>query len=277
MQTLTYLKRDLRLGLLNRSYLLIVAGVFSFVMVQQCSNAMEALKSIDYMWSNGTVMDYYIYSIKGMNYYRFDPRSSFELPLLWFIFQMGMSYFIAHYSEKDYSDNGVNVFVSGRSRSSWWFSKMIWCFVSVIAYYFVSFVTCVLFAVLRGADLSMSVSYDFLKAYFGYNMTFVSYTDLILISIIVPIAVSTAICLVQLLLSFVISSVNSFALICGIYVLSAYYTVWFLPGSFTMWLRSSYFDENGLNPLSGILLSGLLVLIVCLVGKEYFEMKDIIK
>ena len=276
MQTLKYLKRDLRLGLLNRSYLLVIAFIFSFVMVRQCSSAIDLLKSCNYMWSNGTVMDYYLFSVKGMNYYRFDPKSSFELPLLWFIFQMGMSYFIAYYAEKDYSDNGVNVFVSGRSRSSWWFSKMIWCLLSVVTYYFVSFITCVLFSYFNGADLTMAVSYDFLKAYFGYNMTYVSYTDLLLISIVVPIAVSIAICLVQLLLSFIISPVTSFAITCGVYVLSAYYTAWFLPGSFTMWLRSSYYDEKGLNPLSGVLLSVFLVTVICIIGKKYFEKKDVL-
>ncbi len=276
MKTLMYLKRDLRLGLLNRSYILIIAAIFSFVMVRQCSSSMYALNSINYMWSNGTVMDYFIYSLKGMNYYRFDPKSSFELPLLWFIFQMGMSYFIAYYAEKDYSDNGVYVIVSGRSRSSWWFAKMIWSFLSIVAYYLVSFVSCVLFACYRGADLSMEVSYDFLKAYFGYNMTYISYSDLIVVAVFVPIAVSIAICLVQLLLSFILSPVTSFAITCGVYVLSAYYTVWFLPGSFTMWLRSSYYDERGLNPLSGVLLSAFLVIVVCILGKEYFEKKDII-
>lgn len=276
MQTLKYLKRDLRLGLLNRSYLLIIAAIFSFVMVQQCSSAMDSIKSMNYMWSNGTIMDYYLFSVKGMNYYRFDPLASFELPLLWFVFQMGLSFFIAYYSEKDYSDNGVNVFAYGRSRSSWWFSKMIWCLVSVVVYYLVTFTTCALFAYLRGADLSMAVSDDFLKAYFGYNMTYVSYNDLIFISIVVPLVVSIAICLVQMLLSFVLSSVTSFAITCGIYVLSAYYTVWFLPGSYTMWLRSSYYNENGLNPLSGILISLFLITVVCFFGKDYFEKKDIL-
>ncbi len=276
MQTLKFLKRDLQLGLLNRSYLLIMAAIFSFVMVQQCSSAIDALKSINYMWSNGTIMDYYIFSVKGMNYYRFDPKSSFELPLLWFIFQIGMSYFIAYYSEKDFSDNGVNVFVSGRSRSSWWFSKMIWCVLSVVTYYLVSFITCMLFSCIRGADLSMGVSYDFLKAYFGYNMTYVSYSDLILVAVVVPITVSIAICLVQLLLSFTLSPVTSFAIICGVYVLSAYYTVWFLPGSFTMWLRSSYYSENGLNPLSGIIIAVFISSVVYFLGKEYFVKKDVI-
>lgn len=276
MQMLKYLKRDLRLGLINRSYLLLMAAIFSFVMVQKCSSSMDALKSINYMWSNGTIMDYFIFSFRGMNYYRFDPQSGFELPLLWFVFQMGMSYFIGYYSERDYCDNGVIVLVSGRSRSSWWFSKIIWCILSVISFYFVSFVFCVVFACFRGADLSLEVSYDFLIAYFGYNMTYVSYTDLLLISIVVPIAVSIAICLVQLLLSFVISPVTSFAITCGVYVLSAYYTVWFLPGSFTMWLRSSYYSEKGLNPLSGMLIAVFISIVVYFLGKEYFVKKDVL-
>ena len=114
------------------------------------------------------------------------------------------------------------------------------------------------------------------KAYFGYNMTYVSYRDIILISIIVPVLTTISICLVQMLLSFMLSPVTSYALSCMLYVLSAYYTEWFLPGSFTMWLRSSYYDKNGLNPMSGVIISLFLITIVFMYGKAYFEKKDIL-
>lgn len=276
MKTYRFLKRDIRLGIINRSYLLIVAAIFSFVMVQNCSDAIHSLKEIKWMWSNGTVMDYFLFSVQGKAFYRFDPKQSFQLPLLWFVFQIGISYFIAYYAEKDYTDNGVNAILAGRSRSSWWISKIIWCILSVVLYYFVAFISNTLLALYHGATLSLNVSPDFFQAQFGYNMRFVTRGDFILIGVIVPIAVTIAICLVQLLLSFIISPVTSFALICGIYVLSAYYTAWFLPGSFTMWLRSSYFDENGLNPLSGLVIAAFLSISVCVIGREYFVSRDII-
>ena len=276
MNIFKFLKRDIRLGIVRRSYLFIIAIIFSYIIVRQCTSVMDAIKDLNYMSSNGTVMDYCIFSMQGMKYYRFDPKQSFQLPLLWFVFQIGISYFIAYYAEKDYTDNGVNAILAGRSRSSWWISKIIWCILSVVLYYFVAFISNTLLALYHGATLSLNVSPDFFQAQFGYNMRFVTRGDFILIGVIIPIAVTIAICLVQLLLSFIISPVTSFALICGIYVLSAYYTAWFLPGSFTMWLRSSYFDENGLNPLSGLVIAAFLSISVCVIGREYFVSRDII-
>ena len=43
-----------------------------------------------------------------------------------------------------------------------------------------------------------------------------------------------------------------------------------------MWLRSSYFDENGLNPLSGLVIAAFLSISVCVIGREYFVSRDII-
>lgn len=276
MDTVNYLKRDIKLGIIRRSYIFLIVIIYSFVMVRQCAASIEAIKAGSLMWSDGTLADYILFALRGMPYYRFDPTRSFQLPVMWFIFQIGISYFIAYYPEKDYSENGVNVLIAGRNRSSWWLAKVLWCVLSVFAYYLAAFISCAVFALINGAGLSLNVTYEFLQVQFGYNSIFVSQRDFLIISVIVPMAVTIGISLVQLLLSFVFSPVTSFALTCMVYVLSAYYTVWFLPGSFTMWLRSSYFDEKGLNPLSGIIIAAFLIITVSLLGKDYFEKKDII-
>ena len=255
METIKFLKRDIRLGIIRRSYIFLIVIIYSFVMVQQCSSAINAIKESSLMWSDGTVMDYFLFAVRGMAYYRFDPVKSFQLPILWFIFQMGISYFIAYYPEKDFRENGINVLVAGRKRSSWWLSKVLWCIISVLAYYLAAFISCAVFALIKGAGLSFDVTYDYMQ---------------------IPIVVTIGICLVQLLLSFIVSPVTSFAMTCMVYILSAYYTVWFLPGSFTMWLRSSYYDEKGLNPLSGLIIAAFMITAACLIGKNYFEKKDIL-
>lgn len=276
METIKFLKRDIRLGIIRRSYIFLIVIIYSFVMVQQCSSAINAIKESSLMWSDGTVMDYFLFAVRGMAYYRFDPVKSFQLPILWFIFQMGISYFIAYYPEKDFRENGINVLVAGRKRSSWWLSKVLWCIISVLAYYLAAFISCAVFALIKGAGLSFDVTYDYMQVQFGYNSNFVSQRDFFIISVVIPIVVTIGICLVQLLLSFIVSPVTSFAMTCMVYILSAYYTVWFLPGSFTMWLRSSYYDEKGLNPLSGLIIAAFMITAACLIGKNYFEKKDII-
>lgn len=276
MMTFKLLKRDIKLGIISRSYIFLIAVIFSAVMFTQCSSLLDALKEVGIVKTNVTVMDYFIYSVQGVPFYRFDSQKNLYNKMIWFVFQMGLSYIIAYYAESDYKDNGVNVMIAGRCRASWWFSKTIWCILSVLIYYLVTFVSCVLFALTKGASLSLGVTDDFLRVAFGYTMRFVSYGDLILIAIIVPVIVNSSICLVQLLLSFITSPVTSFAIFCSFYILSAYHTAWYLPASYTIWLRSSYFYSNGLNPISGLLIAAFLIFAVILSGKVYFEQKDII-
>lgn len=276
MTTLKLLKRDIKLGIINRLLFYVIVIVFSFVMTKECENAIFTLKELKFMLNDGTFMDYYVFSMQGMLYFRFDPKESFQIPLLWFVFQMGITYYTAYFPEKDYTENGVNVMMRGKKRSSWWASKMIWCALSVLIYYLLAFVSCSVFALLRGAKPSFNVTDEFLKGTFGYNMTYIPYKDLLLIVFVVPIAVTIGICLVQMLMSFIISPVTSFAITCAVYILSAYYTIWFLPGSFTMWVRSSYFDVRGLNPISGLLIAAFMVIAVVVLGKSYFEKKDVV-
>lgn len=275
MTTLKLLKRDIKLGIIERLFLYLVV-LFTFFMVKDCSRAVADIQVRYSMQSPGTIMDYYVYCMSGMGFYQFDPTEGFLIPYLWFITQLGISYIIAYYAEKDFTENGVNVMTAGRSRSAWWFSKVIWCVLSVLLYFFATFISCSIFAMIYGAKPSLGVTDKFMHIVYGYNINYLPYKDLMLIVFVVPIAVTAGICLVQMLMSFIISPVTSFALTCAVYILSAYYTAWFLPGSYTMWVRSSYFDVRGLNPLSGLLIAAFMVIAVCFLGNSYFEKKDII-
>lgn len=78
-----------------------------------------------------------------------------------------------------------------------------------------------------------------------------------------------------MIVSFVLTPVVSFALTCGIYVLSAYYTIWILPGSYAMWIRSSYVAAEGVNPESGILIAVFLIVTSVFAGCVYFDRCDV--
>ncbi|MGN0164878.1 MAG: hypothetical protein ACI39R_01730, partial [Lachnospiraceae bacterium] len=100
--------------------------------------------------------------------------------------------------------------------------------------------------------------------------------DLILSAVIVPFFVTFALGLLQMFLSFVITPVVSFAVICGVYVVSAFYTNMWLPGSYTMLLRSSFLSSEGLSPYSGLVIAGIIALVSIFLGCVYFNNKDIL-
>ena len=114
MTTLKLLKRDIKLGIIERLFVYLVV-LFTFFMVKDCSRAVADIQVRYSMQLPGTIMDYYVYCMSGMGFYQFDPTEGFLIPYLWFISQLGISYIIAYYAEKDFTENGVNVMVAGEA------------------------------------------------------------------------------------------------------------------------------------------------------------------
>ena len=127
MISLRYLKRDLRLGLLNRFCFLVFPVILSVAQALEFHRAVIGLLSFESNWGVGTIMDYYMYSVRGMRIFFFDPREYFQIPIYWFAFQIGAVYFTAYYGYNDYVNQGKMLFVLPKSRSGWWIGKWSWC------------------------------------------------------------------------------------------------------------------------------------------------------
>lgn len=96
------------------------------------------------------------------------------------------------------------------------------------------------------------------------------------ISMFLPILITVGMCLLQQILAFIINPIASFAFMSAVYIVSAYYTAWWLPGSYTMWLRSSMITEEGIRPIIGAVL-GCTMIFMSWVGESvYFESKDVL-
>lgn len=275
MKTWKLVKRDWKLGIAKRWFALLFSPIVIFAMTYGCSNLIKNLIHYDYMFSNGTILDYFLYDMQGMCVYHFNPKEAFMIPMYWFVFQIGISYFIAYYSQKDLVDNGRALYVASKDRRAWWNSKCIWCVCSVLIYFIVTALSIAGTAMAFGAECSLQMTPEFAFVELHSNLEYVSFGEVIFIAVIVPFIVTAALCLLQLLFSFLLSPVVSFALMCAQYILAAYYTAWYLPGNFTMWMRSSYIDEEGLHPLSGCVIAVAIMAAVYVSGRQYFAKKDI--
>ena len=275
MMSLRYLKRDLRLGLLNRFCFLVFPVILSVAQALEFHRAVIGLLSFESNWGVGTIMDYYMYSVRGMRIFFFDPREYFQIPIYWFAFQIGAVYFTAYYGYNDYVNQGKMLFVLPKSRSGWWIGKWSWCCICTICYYAVGMVATGVTALLCGAQPSLHAT-EVLSRMYHSGVVYLNDTDILLVVILLPILTTMGFCVIQLLVSFLITPEISFALICVCLVLSAYYTAFWLPASFTMWLRTSYIDSMGLNPASGFLIGFAVIFLVLYGGRDYFQRKDVV-
>ncbi len=224
----------------------------------------------------GTLMDYIVYITKGEPVYNFSPRDTFTIPIYWFAFQIGISYIIAYYPKNDIDGYGKKVILATSSRSRWWLSKCIWCILTVSIYYAVAFFTIVIMTLFCDIDISFELSNDIISNYYTDTVSELNPSMIYNIAILLPLLVTVAISLFQILLSFIVSPVISFAGVCTIYILSAYYTKAYFIGNYTMWLRSSYVEKGGLDSETGLIISMIMILSCVTFGSMYFDKKDII-
>lgn len=272
---LRYIKRDLKIGLLKRSAFFLLPALISVAQALEFHRVIEGFLSFESYLDVATIMDYYMYNVKGMNVFFFDPRSYFQVPIYWFINQIGAVYFTAYYGYNDFTGYGRALFVLPQSRGAWWVGKWCWCCICTLCYYVVEMIATCVTALLCGAEFSFRNT-EILARLYHSGAKYLNGVDVVLVVILLPILSTMGVCLIQLLLSFFITPEISFALICSYLVISAYYTVFWLPASFTMWLRSAYVDEKGLNVASGFLIGFGILFLVLYGGWDYFQRRDVV-
>lgn len=170
--------------------------------------------------------------------------------------------------------NGRNLFVKLKDRDSWWKSKCLWCICNVLLYYVIYILTTCVTAFFFGAKWKVAVS-DFVTDFFGNQIGNMQIQKLLFVSLIVPCIITIALSLVQILAGFLITPVVSFACVCGLYVVSAYYTEWPLVGNYTMWIRTKWITPDGVHPISGFILAFVLIICAWNAGEYYFSKKDL--
>ena len=276
MKTLRLLGRDTTNGILRRSFLFIIPLLFAVSQTRELHSYLNDLVDRNALFTNGTLADYILFVTKGMSVYYFDPKEYFQIPIYWFAFQIGLAYLLAYYASDDFHSNGMVLFIAVGSRSKWWISKFIYCIVTVVLYYAVCIGGICVTAALYGADMRWGVTPGLAVRLYTTSTVSMGTWDVLCVTILLPVLVSVAVCQVQMLAGFLITPVVSFAGVCAMYVLSAYYTVWYLPGNYTMWQRASYIEADGVNPASGLVLSAGMILISLIGGLMYFDRKDIL-
>lgn len=276
MTGLKLLKRDILLGTITKWYRYIIVVIVACFTTKEIFDIIQSGLDNGFLFTNGTLLDAYLFSTQGMEVFRFSSQKLFSIPIYWFTFQIGIHYIVAYYPEKDYKEYGSLIFLSVKSRSKWWLCKCIWCLLTVLSYYIVLIGTILIVTGLHQGTLSFDFTEELMEFFFGSNMRYVSVNDMLYIAVIVPFLITAALCMLQMLLSFLLSPVVSFATMCGLYVLSAYYTAWWLPANFTMWLRSSYVRTEGISPDSGLLIGVFILVCSVMLGWIYFQQKDVI-
>lgn len=223
-----------------------------------------------------TLGNYLLSAFAGMQPYNPSSDNPFEIPIYWFALQLYLAFVVGGYANRDLAGYGKNILIRARTRAGWWLSKCIWNVASVLVYYTILFLCAVLFAAATGS-VSLLPNLQIAGEWLNVDCSAVSAQRAALVLVLAPLFSSLAVCLLQMLLSFILRPVYSYMVIAILMISSAYCYTTVLPGNWSMLLRSDVFLVGGIPLESALILALLLAVASVLIGLFFFKQCDILE
>lgn len=218
----------------------------------------------------GTVSfaDYVIKQFFGIPLYHPESSERFSIPVLWLLFHIYLAYLISAYPFTDMKGFGQQVLVRSRKRSYWWLSKCAWSSLTVLLYYGLFYLLCLLFCIFSGCRLAPTAGACSL---IGLDSSILPPPTFLVTGMALPLVTSMSLSLFQMTLSLYTRPVIGFIGVVSILVLSAYFCTPFLTGNYLMIQRSALLmGPQGVNMAACLLLGGSLAAVSLELGRRRF-------
>lgn len=278
-QVIRYFAIDMRKGTVSqwRRFAFCLAAVFILAVLNQVyccwfiafgSDGGAAIKPLSFGES-------FVVLFSGMDFYYPGNGVPFSLPVEWMFVVLLALFLTLDYPLSDLEAVGANALVAGGSRSAWWVAKCLWVLAGVVAFCCSVFVAVALATLVMGGGFSLDIRADLLVALaFDTGGLTASSWDIVPFFVSVPLLLC-ALCLVQLLLSFIVRPLVGFGCMAALLFCSAYYANVLLPGEYLMAARSVVFLVDGYQIATGVLLAFLLGAWAMVSGLLLFRERDI--
>ncbi len=203
----------------------------------------------------------------------------FFLPIQWLLIQVGCMIFTLEYPMRDLKLSGRQMMLRCGKRTHWWHSKCIWCLVSVAIYWAVGYLVILAFCLANNLPLTTYIDIELVYSALDECDISASITggQAILLEFVLPVAVSMAVCMLQMVIS-VLAGSNFFAMfICAaLAVWSACDMNYVAFLNFAMYQRLSVLSSVGLNVYAGLAILAAVVIASWVIGAFGFAKADIL-
>lgn len=211
---------------------------------------------------------------QGLPEYRVSEAGTFELPVHWLIFHGFLLFLAGFYPVQELALSGGQAFVRSGRREYWLISKALWVCSTVAGYYMM------LAAVLAVCSLTAGgpgAPPGAMTVLFGIHMTGMSFWETVLYWWVMPILVSAALCLIEVLMSLFLEPLLAFFAVLSYLVASVFWTSPALIGNYSMLQRGKLLSGNPAISVQNCFVFCLsLVGITFVLGIKLFRGKDIL-
>ena len=214
------------------------------------------------------------YLFQGLPEYHLSQTGTFELPVHWLIFHAFLLFLAGFYPVQELTQSGGQAFIRSGRRGYWLLSKALWACATVAGYYLM------LAGVLAVCSLPVGGPWAppaTMAVLFGIYMTELSFAEIVLYWWVMPILVSAALCLTEVLLSLFIEPLLAFSVMLSCLVASVFWTSPALIGNYSMLLRSRLLSGNpAISPRNCAAVCLSLIVAASVLGTALFRSKEIL-
>jgi hypothetical protein len=212
--------------------------------------------------------------MSGAREYELYADSTFQFPAYWFLFHGYLFFLIGFYPVSElYLGNG-QALIRTRSRKIWIVSKLFSIFLNITLYYGCFLLLLLIGNLLHGGEIIPGNGIIGLGGIAIFNK---SISDLFVAFILLPLLVSVALGVIQILMSLFLDPVLSFMAVVGYLIASVFWMNPLLIGNFSMLYRQDWISGKAtIDITTGTVLCFVLTVVALILGVIMFQRKDIL-
>jgi hypothetical protein len=222
---------------------------------------------------SGTFVDLVTYHFKGRVPYVPNQDIPFTLPFDWIAIQVFVALLVGYYPVRDFRGYASQVLIRTKNKWQWWLSKSLWVMLTVICFYLLAFLIALTVSLASGWGIPVE------SAAIGGFAAGVSLAGLppeqVVLLFLVPVLLSIALSLVQMVLSFAIGPLWAFMGLMAYNGVSAYADTNLLIGDLSMVLRNPLVGGSGLSSELSLVLSAGVSVAAIVFGAVLFKYQDV--
>lgn len=212
----------------------------------------------------------FLYLIKGTAPYARTENSSFELPVLWFLYHSYFFYLIGDYPVKDLQGYGKQVFLQIADRKRWWLSKCIWIIVAAVIYEALFLIVGLLYLAVNTHSIAIHQDALFQRIGMGSAAAVAG-------GIFVYLAATVWAGWFQFYLSLIMRPVLAVLVTLMLLICACYFYTPLLPGNLMMLDRTCGLAQNGFFLLRGVVVLTVIVVVTVWRGAELMKKYQLMK
>lgn len=211
---------------------------------------------------------------RGLPEYHLSQTGTFELPVHWLIYHAFLLFLVGSYPIQELTQSGGQAFIRSSRREYWLLCKALWVCATVVGYYLMLASVLAVCSLLAGGSWAPPAAMTIL---FGIDMVELSFAEIALNWWGMPILVSVALCLTEVLLSLFIEPLLAFFVMLSYLVASVFWMSPVLIGNYSMLQRSSLLSGNtAISAQNCFAVCLSLIVFTSVLGTKLFQSKDIL-